>query len=130
MLGSRWFRYFHYRPEKYSKKPRSINYRLAVAGLWTVRYLFAVSTPIFALTYTGLGRDLIGYGDDVIAVFFRSDPHRSYLRRLRVLSNILLVGYKLRGRNSVGCVVWEAFCVAMGACECEFCEFFDFGCCC
>ena len=130
MLGSRWFRYFHYRTEKYAKKPRSLNCRLAVAAIWTVIYLLAVATPIFALTYTGLGRDLIGYGDDAIGVFFVLTLIGAVCAAFGFFLIFCWWGTNFAEGICVGCVVWEAFCVAMNACECEICEFCDFGCCC
>lgn len=130
MLGSRWFRYFHYRTEKYSKKPRSLSYRLVIAAAWTIVYLLAVATPIFALTYTGLGRDLIGYGDDAIGVFFVLTIAGGVCAAFGFFLIFCWWGTNFAEGICVGCVVWEACCIAAGACECEFCEFCDFLCCC
>ena len=130
MLGSRWFRYFHYRTEKYAKKPRSLAYRLGIAFTWALTYLLAVSTPIFALTYTGLGRDLIGYGEDAVGVFFVLTIAGGVCAAFGFFLIFCWWGTNFAEGICVGCVVWEAFCVAVGACECEFCEFCDFLCCC
>lgn len=129
MLGSRWLRYFHYRTEKYEKKPRSLKYRLAVAAVWTITYLLAVSTPIFALTYTGLGRDLIGYGEDAVGVFFVLTIIGGVCAAFGFFLIFCWWGTNFAEGICVGCVVWEAFCVAMGACECGYCEFCDLCCC-